>query len=201
MFYSLHIPLLSLSLLFLKQMSPLMRRQWGPRLRKRVMWRHCTAGWKWGASHYTQGRGTGTFDQGKSNLPSFLVSSATFWSATSSFPFLFLFLFYRDWIYYSGPVCCLKRHSGWKGRHNTWRWRGWRSWRQQLLVQRWRVCMGFWGEQYCTPPYPHLHLLLRKVATPPPPTFPICPLRNPWNLKPLFLQSRHWNPPPLQPLQ
>ena len=48
MFSSLHIQLLSFSLLFLEQMSPLMRRQWGPKLRKRVMWRHCAAGWKWG---------------------------------------------------------------------------------------------------------------------------------------------------------
>ena len=49
-FYSSHIPLQSFSLLFLEQMYPLMRRQGGPRPRKRVMWRHYVAGWKWGVS-------------------------------------------------------------------------------------------------------------------------------------------------------
>ena len=80
--------------------------------------------------------------------------------------FPFYLLFYRDWIYESGPVYCMKRHGIWKGRYNTCRWRYWRSWRQQLLVQRQRVCMGSWGEQYHTPLYPHLHLLPRNLPHP-----------------------------------
>ena len=50
----------------------------------------------------------------------------------------------------------MKWHSIWKERCDTWRQRDRRSWRQQLLAQRQRVCMGFWGEQYHTPSYPHL---------------------------------------------
>ena len=60
---------------FFEQTSPLMRRQWGPRLRKRMMERCYAAGCKWGASCSARGRGMGASARSEFiSFPSFWVS-------------------------------------------------------------------------------------------------------------------------------
>ena len=89
----------------------------------------------------------------------------------------------------------MRKHAGWRVRLSVWR--------QKELEKMEVAVTGSEVEGFCgllrgavlhNHPYPNPHLLLRKLADAPSSTIShLHPFRNPRNLKPLFLQSRHWN--------
>ena len=185
MFSSLHIPLLSFSLLFLEQMSPLMRNQWGPKPKRKVTSKHCTVGWKWGGFQLGQRkRHMGPFNWGKSNLPSFLVLSVTFGNASPSFLFLYFSFLFLQGLRLLKHASSLHKEAQWlDGEAQHLETGGVGEVRDGSgRFKKWKVSMGSWGDQCHIPPCPQPYLLLRKSATPHLPPSPTCPLRSP--LKP-----------------
>ena len=65
----------------------------------------------------------GAVDRGKFILPSFLLASSDFCSATPHVP-LFIFSFIGAESVKAESVHCMRKHANWRARLNIWRQRG-----------------------------------------------------------------------------